>query len=183
VVEHQTRRAAFAVLVPRLTHRSLWSQGLATLVASCGHLEVPIEDKDWQRVMSAASELLPKDTKPALHATSFIWAASVYGRHGDASTVDFIRALCSLIERSRSARDACRAHQPLAQALRQASRALSTLTCQLRMTSRCFLMMQAMYSLGPQARGGTCELLEELASLLSLPETQEHEASVSQLQR
>jgi hypothetical protein len=44
-------------------------------------------------------------------------------------------------------------------------------------------MMQAMYSLDPQARGGSYELLEELASLLSLPETQEHEASVSQLQR
>jgi hypothetical protein len=105
--------------VPRLTNRSILLQSLATLVASLGHLQVPIEDEDWQRVMSAASELLPKDTEPALHATSFIWAASVYGRLGDASTVDFIRELCSAIERSRTARDACRAHQPLARALRQ----------------------------------------------------------------
>jgi hypothetical protein len=46
-----------------------------------------------------------------------------------------------------------------------------------------FLMMQAIYSLGPQARGGTSELLEELASLLSLAEAPEHEARVSQTQR
>jgi hypothetical protein len=49
--------------------------------------------------------------------------------------------------------------------------------------SHCVLMIQAMYSLGPQGRGGTYEPLEELASLLSLAEVPEHDAIVSRFQR
>jgi hypothetical protein len=91
-------------------------------VASLGHLLLPIDHEDWQRIVSAATGLLAHNHEPAKLATSVIWAASVYGRLGEASTVDFIRALhATLEEQSRSAFDSSRGHMHLAMMLRQAS--------------------------------------------------------------
>lgn len=104
-----------------LTSPFLVQQGISTLLAASAELRLSVNRDEWRNVVDAAKARLAAEKQKHKLFTSVIWASAVQGRLEDRSTLAFLAACRSLLERSPRAVADLQRLTPVSTTLRQES--------------------------------------------------------------